>query len=256
MDTNIGLGNTIEKAYDDLVHPSAKRIGEIVSLLPRAIGVALTPLEKYVLNGEYSLKATKKLLEEKLKDVDPEQIKTPEAYVAVPALQAIVYTTDNETLRDLFANLLAKAMQKDTADTVHPAFVEIIKQLSPDDAYTLKCFKNSHNLPIVNICGNPPAEMEKVSGFSNVHIVLHQNVFIANSEIGDIGRQSTSITSLDRLGLVDISFDGSSLTTSYDEFENLEIFKNSFSNVMRKVYIEKGRACLNPFGEAFINVCL
>lgn len=256
MDTNIGLGNTIEKAYDDLVHPSAKRIGEIVSLLPRAIGVALTPLEKYVLNGEYSLKATKKLLEEKLKDVDPEQIKTPEAYVAVPALQAIAYTTDNETLRDLFANLLAKAMQKDTADTVHPAFVEIIKQLSPDDAYTLKCFKNSHNLPIVNICGNPPAEMEKVSGFSNVHIVLHQNVFIANSEIGDIGRQSTSITSLDRLGLVDISFDGSSLTTSYDEFENLEIFKNSFSNVMRKVYIEKGRACLNPFGEAFINVCL
>jgi hypothetical protein len=256
MDTNIGLGNTIEKAYDDLVHPSAKRIGEIVSLLPRAIGVALTPLEKYVLNGEYSLKATKKLLEEKLKDVDPEQIKTPEAYVAVPALQAIAYTTDNETLRDLFANLLAKAMQKDTADTVHPAFVEIIKQLSPDDAYTLKCFKNSHNLPIVNICGNPPAEMEKVSGFSNVHIVLHQNVFIANSEIGDIGRQSTSITSLDRLGLVDISFDGSSLTTSYDEFENLEIFQNSFSNVMRKVYIEKGRACLNPFGEAFINVCL
>lgn len=256
MDTNIGLGGTIEKAYDDLVHPSAKRIGEIVSLLPRAIGVALTPLEKYVLNGEYSLKATKKLLEEKLKDVDPEQIKTPEAYVAVPALQAIAYTTDNETLRDLFANLLAKAMQKDTADTVHPAFVEIIKQLSPDDAYTLKCFKNSHNLPIVNICGNPPAEMEKVSGFSNVHIVLHQNVFIANSEIGDIGRQSTSITSLDRLRLVDISFDGSSLTTSYDEFENLEIFKNSFSNVMRKVYIEKGRACLNPFGEAFINVCL
>lgn len=256
MDTNIGLGGTIEKAYDDLVHPSAKRIGEIVSLLPRAIGVALTPLEKYVLNGEYSLKATKKLLEEKLKDVDPEQIKTPEAYVAVPALQAIAYTTDNETLRDLFANLLAKAMQKDTADTVHPAFVEIIKQLSPDDAYTLKCFKNSHNLPIVNICGNPLAEMEKVSGFSNVHIVLHQNVFIANSEIGDIGRQSTSITSLDRLGLVDISFDGSSLTTSYDEFENLEIFKNSFSNVMRKVYIEKGRACLNPFGEAFINVCL
>lgn len=256
MDTNIGLGGTIEKAYDDLVHPSAKRIGEIVSLLPRAIGVALTPLEKYVLNGEYSLKATKKLLEEKLKDVDPEQIKTPEAYVAVPALQAIAYTTDNETLRDLFANLLAKAMQEDTADTVHPAFVEIIKQLSPDDAYTLKCFKNSHNLPIVNICGNPPAEMEKASGFSNVHIVLHQNVFIANSEIGDIGRQSTSITSLDRLGLVDISFDGSSLTTSYDEFEKLAIFKNSFSNVMRKVYIEKGRACLNPFGEAFINVCL
>lgn len=256
MDTNIGLGGTIEKAYDDLVHPSAKRIGEIVSLLPRAIGVALTPLEKYVLNGEYSLKATKKLLEEKLKDVDPEQIKTPEAYVAVPALQAIAYTTDNETLRDLFANLLAKAMQEDTADTVHPAFVEIIKQLSPDDAYTLKCFKNSHNLPIVNICGNPPIVTEKISGFSNVHIVLHQNVFIANSEIGDIGRQSTSITSLDRLGLVDISFDGSSLTTSYDEFEKLAIFKNSFSNVMRKVYIEKGRACLNPFGEAFINVCL
>lgn len=71
MDTNIGLGGTIEKAYDDLVHPSAKRIGEIVSLLPRAIGVALTPLEKYVLNGEYSLKATKSYWKRNLKMLTP-----------------------------------------------------------------------------------------------------------------------------------------------------------------------------------------
>lgn len=256
MDSNVNLGSTIEKAYDDLIHPSAKKIGEIVSLLPRAIGVALTPLEKYVLNGEYSLSATKKLLEEKLKDVDPEQIKTPEAYVAVPALQAIAYTMDNETLRDLFANLLAKAMQKDSSETVHPAFVEIIKQLSPDDAYTLQCFKESANLPIVNVCGTLPSAVEKISGFTNVHMVLHQNVFIANSKIGDLKKQSTSVTSLARLGLIDISFDGSSLTTSYADFENLDILNDSFNKIMNSIYIEKGRACLNPFGESFINVCL
>lgn len=258
MGINIDLnsGNVPDKAYDDLAHPSAKAVGEIAGLLPRAIKAALTPIEKWILNKEYSLAETKKLLEEKLKDADPERIKTPDAYVAVPALQAIAYTMDNETLRDLYANLLAKSMQEDTAETVHPAFVEIIKQLSPDDAYTLQCFKISHNLPIVNICGTPPDLMLKVSGYSNVHMVLHQNVFIANSKIGDINRQSTSVSSLARLGLVDIAFDGASLTTSYKDFEKLDIFKDSFNEVMKAVYIEKGRVCLNPFGRSFINVCL
>ena len=87
-------------------------------------------------------------------------------------------------------------------------------------------------------------------------MVLHQNVFIANSKIGDINRQSTSVSSLARLGLVDIAFDGARLTTSYKDFEKLDIFKDSFNEVMKAVYIEKGRVCLNPFGRSFINVCL
>lgn len=53
---------------------------------------------------------------------------TPEAYVAVPALQAISYSMNSEELRNMYANLLAKAIDIDEKDKVHPAFVELIKQ--------------------------------------------------------------------------------------------------------------------------------
>lgn len=75
----------------------------------------------------------------------------PEAYVAVPAIQAISYSMNSEELRNLYANLLAKAMNSDTKDMVHPSFVEIIKQMSPIDALVLNEITQSNYFPLVNL---------------------------------------------------------------------------------------------------------
>lgn len=48
-----------------------------------------------------------------------------------------VATIDAEELRDMFANLLARSMDTATAGNVHPSFVEVIKQLTPDEARIL-----------------------------------------------------------------------------------------------------------------------
>lgn len=45
----------LEKAYDDLAHPSAKSLGNTLSLVPRTIGVWLGKWEKWVINGEESI---------------------------------------------------------------------------------------------------------------------------------------------------------------------------------------------------------
>ena len=45
---------------------------------------------------------------------------------------------DNIQLRDMYAELLAHAMNSETVDNVHPTFVEIIKQMSPFDAVVFK----------------------------------------------------------------------------------------------------------------------
>ena len=90
------------------------------------------------MHREYNVAETEKLLSQKLKNVDPNKIVQPEPYVAVPALQAISYSMNNDELRNLYANLLSKSMNIDTKDSVHPSFVEIIKQLSPFDAILLK----------------------------------------------------------------------------------------------------------------------
>lgn len=55
----------LEKAYDDLAHPTAKSLGNTVSLLPRTVGVWLGKWEKWVINGEESIRLTAEAVREK-----------------------------------------------------------------------------------------------------------------------------------------------------------------------------------------------
>ena len=120
--------------YNDAGKPIAKPAGELLGLVPRAIKAALSPVEKWVLQKEYNIEETKRLLEQKLEGISPDLIESPDPHIAVPALQYISYCMDNDELRDMYANLLANSMNKVVKNGVHPGFVEIIKQLSPDEA--------------------------------------------------------------------------------------------------------------------------
>jgi len=132
------IGAAGKELYQDLLHPVLAPTGKVLGLIPRAINLALSPLEKWLSAKEYNVEETKKLLEKKLENVDPETIVPPEPYIAVPAMQYISYCQDNPDLRDMYAELLAKSMQEDKKDLVHPGYLEIIKQLSPDEAMLLK----------------------------------------------------------------------------------------------------------------------
>ena len=77
--------------YDDIISPVARPTGAILGLVPRAIKAAPSPLEKWILQKEYNISEIQRLLEEKLKNVSPELIGTPEPYIAVPAIQYISY---------------------------------------------------------------------------------------------------------------------------------------------------------------------
>lgn len=155
VDNFIGaVGDVIKTAptfYEDSLQPAVKETGKILALIPQTVEAALLPLRKWNIEREYKFAETKKLLEYKLKNVVPEKIVTPEAYVAIPAIQAISYSINSEELRNLYANLLAKAMNSDTKDMVHPSFVEIIKQLSPIDAKIFKQIMNTSNRPLITI---------------------------------------------------------------------------------------------------------
>jgi hypothetical protein len=70
----------------------------------------------------------------KIADIPDEELITPAASVAVPALQGLSYTFDEPTLKEMYLNLLAAASNVRRAGQVHPAFAEIIKQLAPKEA--------------------------------------------------------------------------------------------------------------------------
>lgn len=121
-------------SLDDVGLPVLKPIGEVLSFLPKSLQVTLGGWQKWLVNGEESLTLTAEAIQEKIKKIPEEKLVEPEPYVAIPAIQQISYCQNSEELRELYANLLVASMNEDTKWDVHPAFVDIIKQLTPDEA--------------------------------------------------------------------------------------------------------------------------
>ena len=131
------------EVYKDAVHPVVKPIGEVLGFIPRTIRLWLSGWEKWLINGEASVRLTAETIEEKIKKVPADKIVEPEAYVAIPAIQQLTYCQDNPVLRELYANLLVSSMVVDTKWSVHPSFVDIIKQLN--------VLRNLLNLDMLNL---------------------------------------------------------------------------------------------------------
>lgn len=142
MDINDDTEGILTNAYKDLLAPSAKPIGDMISLLPRSLRIGFGKWEKWLVNKEESLRLVLAATSNKLNDIPEEKQCEPEPYVAIPTIQQIAYCFDSKELRDMYANLLVSSMNQDKKWNVHPSYVDIIKQLSPDEAKLLKEFKN------------------------------------------------------------------------------------------------------------------
>lgn len=246
-----------KEIYKDLVHPAAQSTGELVALVPRAIKVALQPLEKWILEREYNLAETQKLLEEKLKNVKPENITSPEAYVAVPALQYISYCMDNDELRDMYANLLANSMNKVVKNGVHPAFVEIIRQLSPDEAKILKVIMIKEAVPTVTLRAEDLTGEGRdiIRDFSNIEESSHcENPAAFNQYLDN----------LIRLGLVKHA-EMHQILIAEEQYQQLEnhIKFSSIKDIIPSIdanhpipKIERSYINMTEFGKAFCKICL
>lgn len=241
--------------YEDVGHPVAKPTGELVGLIPRAIKAALSPLEKWILQKEYNVEETRKLLEKKLENVSPDQIEAPEPHIAVPAMQYISYCMDNEELREMYANLLACSMNKALKNGVHPAFVEIIRQICPDEAKIIKYLYQYNTIPII---GLKVFAGERVIGVINTGCSVIAD--IAGCEFPQNGKQY--FDNLERLGLIRKAENTILLSQkSYDEIINHPSFQKIYASYMQSgtlpssVY-ERRAYEVTSFCDSFFNVCI
>lgn len=231
--------------YSDAVKPVVKPTGEIVGLVPRAIKAALCPLEKWIMQREYNIAETKKLLEEKLQNTPPEFIEPPEPHIAVPTMQYISYCMDNTELRDMYANLLANSMNKVVKNGVHPGFVEIIKQLSPDEAKILKYMKSNSTMPTITL------RYEDENG-SGIDIIKNFSNVGELSKCERPNEVAKYFDNLIRLGLLTSAESMSSLTDKslYEPLKNHRwVIPHSTDDKAK----QKGFAKVN-FGESFVEL--
>lgn len=127
----------VEKAYDDLVHPGAKQVGEAVESSLKAARFLIAPLEYLGAQHDRYLRYLKRI-SEKVKD---KELVEAHPQISGPVFEMLKYTVEDGLITEMFLNLLARAIDKDRVSEAHPAFVHIVNQLSPDEALMLYEFK-------------------------------------------------------------------------------------------------------------------
>lgn len=243
--------------YADGAKPVVKPTGELIGLVPRAIKAALSPLEKWILNREYNIEETKKLLEKKLESIDPNLIEEPEPHIAVPAMQYISYCMDNDVLRDMYANLLANSMNKVVKNGVHPGFVEIIKQLSPDEAKIMRFISNKSPIPVIDLKRANKEKAEK-------EVIMNFSVIGGPAGCEDIIGIGKSFDNLLRLGLINRAQIFTSLVNKdvYKPLKEHPYIVSIAEEIQKQpepynvANFTESYLYITDFGKAFCNVCL
>ena len=243
---------TIPGIYKDGLKSGVQATGNTLALVPRAINAALTPLQKWIMNKEYELEETKKLLEQKLEKVDPEKIVSPEPYIAVPALQAISYSMDSQELRNLYANLLKSSMVKGIKEEVHTSFVEVIKQLTPDEAKLLKIIAQKDSHPLIDI------RLNYADG--SFKVLIHNFTTLANGICDNPNNIHSYINNLERLKLIDIpanrQLKDNNVYQPLEEYPDIKKLKEQLLNDDSKIVFYRKKFEITQYGKLFIELCV
>lgn len=184
----------------DAANNYAKRIAIRQAILTRMY----MPIAKlFGVANEYFENDFDKDMAEKLKDVPEENLVAPKASLAAPAMQHLGFSLDEPNLKEMYLNLLATASDDRRRDDAHPSFVEVIKQLSSDEAiflHQLLDFRNPQPIVTFHISS------AGVEGQSTAQKHVMQMVNLSTNEYVEIPRLATYVDNWIRLGLVEVDY--------------------------------------------------
>ncbi|WP_061309917.1 DUF4393 domain-containing protein [Clostridium botulinum] len=243
--------------YEDLAQPAVKEIGIGLQTIAKTIHIALAPISALIWGYDKIKDYVSSSLEKRLKNVPEERIITPNPIIAGPSLEALRFVGHNEELRELYANLISTSMDSKTVINAHPSFVEILKQLSPDEARILSYFTfQGKSYPLITIYG-----VDDSSEVRAYKIYLKNFSTLADKASCDYPQLICSyIDNLTRLGLVDISYTKYVPTDDiYDEFFQHSTFIEITKTIKlhnKTVDIRKGSLIVTTLGEQFYKACI
>ena len=245
--------------YQDVVQPAAQEVGKALQTVAKTVHVVLAPVSALVWGYDQIKEFVCTKVTDRLKNVPPENIVTPKPNVAGPALEALRYTGHESTLSDLYANLLAASMDSSTAHGAHPAFVEIIKQLTPDEAKLVALFVGERNLPLINVRWEFDPNPEGITGGKTIFTSFSHLGTEAGCEFPHM--TPTYIDNLCRLGLAEIPTMFQYTTKGvYDVLEADPVIKALIEAIGKNEtihhVIEHKYLRVTDLGRQFANICV
>jgi hypothetical protein len=239
--------------YEDGLKPATKEAGEALQAVVGLFNnVVLYPVKKANITFKYKLEQFENDLKMKLSKTPEEKIIESPLTISGPTFEALKYTYDTKELREMYLNLLAASMNVDTVAFTHPAYVDIIKVLTPLDAVVFKK---------VNQLEQAPCARMKIYHDDKCYLLALPQTF-APDLIGEYDPflVSSSIDNLCRLGILLIQ-DASIVGYNYEEFkensfvkQRLEFYK--MLNSSSAIEMDKKLLSITDFGRNFAKVCL
>ncbi len=197
-------------------------------------------------------------LQEKLGKVPPGDVVEPKAVIAGPVMQGIAYSFEDDSLRILYLNLLTSAMDGGRPDSAHPAYVEIIKQLSSRDARLLAGMREPAErrawvYPAVRV----RAKMLDGSGHSIAYqVILDAGLYFPEEHFSDVADLTALIENWVRLGLFTVDYTSQLMTEGAYDFTDripgLDGFRDALhAKQDRELEFDRGILRLTDFGSRF-----
>jgi hypothetical protein len=243
--------------YDDMLQPAAKQLGKTLETVCKAVNMALAPVSGLVWGYEQFQTFIDTKVADRLKYIPAEDIITPKPSVAGPAIEALRYTGHEESLTDMYANLLATAMNQKIASGAHPAFVEFIKQMTSDEAKLMRSFFNPDSaFPIVTV---KAMELDGSGGSWNVAANVSLLGESASIDFPDF--TPSYIDNLCRLGLIEIrenwSYSDKKIYSTLESSTKVTELKKLIEEQHKmKFSLKYGAVHLTNLGQQFGDVCV
>lgn len=243
------LKKILPTIYNDAAKPSVQKIGIALSSI---VGLVVSPLGKAAEIGEKNLTR----LIEKLNRIEKEKIVSIPPELGVPIFERLKFTRGEE-LVELYTELFIKASTSDTQNTAHPSYLEIITNLSVDEAKIVRYLKKSEqNSVIPYIRVKIKTEGEEGDVISKKYLTnLTEKIEFFNPN-----NEQMYLENLTRLGLLH-DFDTRYLTNQeyYKpllEHSLLLKIKQELENTKKTTEVEKSYFVLTDFGKNFLETCV
>lgn len=251
LEVKVELPEIVNKTLEKPAEALGDKISDLIEII---FGGITYKKEKMAIKRQMDFEKFRSTLMKKIDEIPMERRSEPKENIIGPTLEAAKFRIDADELREMFATLIASSLDSEKVNMIHPCFIEIIKNLSVNDAKaveTLSMVRDRCIVPIISIS-------EKVMSMPN-----NMNHYCLLSTDFGFKESNIIISSLQRLGLIEINY----VFDKHTSFQNLDFEKmegkfaelrndsNVGRNLSNPLTYRYGAINLTALGYEFAKVC-
>lgn len=230
----------IKEIYSDTVAETLKEAGKIGVDIVKTIRLVLFPLQY----GASLQDRLARRFNESIKRVPVKRRISPVGSIAISIAEKLKFQDEGSVITEMYVSLLARAMDSERVGEAHPAFVQIISQLAPDEALLIEQIAQAHPAAYLRPKGNISEvfllheRLEKIhdSSMSDTRKNALKNIAVRPEYLSQPSLLYTYIEHLVSLGIVtytndpwEAEFNGA----KSDKFDFWFIELNGFGKLLR-----------------------